>query len=72
MLTTINLDIDDAQYQDLLEHGITARHEIAVPAKGNYFLRLGVHDTVNDRIGSLEIAVDQVKPEAGAAMAQSK
>jgi VWFA-related protein len=69
-LTTKNLILDDAQYQDLLEHGLTEHHEIAVPAKGNYFLRLGLHDTVSDRIGSLEVAVDRVKPEAGGAVAQ--
>jgi hypothetical protein len=71
-LTTINMDIDDAQYQDILEHGLTEHHEIAIPAKGNYFLRLGLHDTVNDRIGSLEVAVDRVKPEVIHAMAQGK
>jgi VWFA-related protein len=71
-LTTINMDIDDAQCQDILAHGLTEHHEIAVPAKGNYFLRLGLHDTVNDRIGSLELAVDRVKPQVINAMAQGK
>jgi VWFA-related protein len=71
-LTTINMDIDDAQYQQILEHGLTEHHEIAVPAKGNFFLRLGLHDTVNDRIGSLEVAVDRVKPDVINAMAQGK
>jgi VWFA-related protein len=71
-LTTKNLDIDEAQYQDLLLHGLTEHHEIAVPAKGSYFLRLGLHDTVNDRIGSFEVALDQVKPEVVGAVAQNK
>ncbi len=71
-LTTINMDIDDAQYQEILAHGLIEHHEIAVPAKGNYFLRLGLHDTVNDRIGSLEVAVDRVKPEVMSAVAQRK
>ena len=71
-LTTINTDIDDAQYQEILARGLTEHHEIAVPAKGNYFLRLGLHDTVNDRIGSLEVAVDRVKPEVMSAVAQGK
>ncbi len=71
-LTTINMDIDDAQYREILAHGLTERHEIAVPAKGNYFLRLGLHDTVNDRIGSLEVAVDRVKPEVSGTVAQTK
>jgi VWFA-related protein len=68
-LTTKNVDIDEEQYQDLLEHGLTEHHEIAVPAKGSYFLRLGLHDTANDHIGSFELAVDQVKPET---VAQNK
>ena len=71
-LTTKNLNIDEAEYQDLLAHGLTEHHEIAVPAKGSYFLRLGLHDTVNDRIGSFEVAVDQVKPEASGVVAQIK
>jgi hypothetical protein len=28
--------------------------------KGNYFLRVGVHDVASDRIGALEIPVDEV------------
>jgi VWFA-related protein len=72
MLTTTNLDLNEDQYRDLLEDGVTARHEIAVPANGRYFLRLGVHDTVSDRIGALEFAVDQVRPQAGALISQSK
>ena len=64
--------IDEAQYQDLLEHGLTEHHEIAVPAKGSYFLRLGVHDTINDRMGSLEVAADQLKPAAAGPVAQNK
>ena len=72
MLTTKDLDIDEDQYRELLEHGVTVRQEIAVPAKGNYFLRLGMHDTLNDRIGALEFAVDQVHPQAGAMVSQSR
>jgi VWFA-related protein len=71
MLTTTNLDLDEDQYKDFLDHGVTARQEIAVPAKGSFFLRLGVHDTVNDRIGALEFAIDQVRPQAGALISQS-
>jgi hypothetical protein len=71
-LTTINMEVDEAQYQEILAHGLTEHHEIAVPAKGNYFLRFGLHDTVNDRIGSMEVAVDRVKPAVMGAVAQAK
>lgn len=69
-LTTTNLDIDDDQYREVMEHGLASQHQVAVPVKGSYFLRLGVHSLVNDRIGALELAVDQVKPEKGGQVAQ--
>lgn len=68
-LTTTNMDIDDDQYRDLMKHGLSAQHQIAIPVKGSYFLRLGVHSLVNDRIGALEFAADQVKPENGGQVA---
>ncbi len=43
--------------------GLPMMQEIAVPAKGNYFLRIGVHDLGDDHVGALEIAVDEVHPE---------
>ena len=46
----------------MLATGLPARQEIAVPVKGNYFLRVGVHDVASDHIGALEIPVDEVHP----------
>jgi len=34
---------------------------LAIPAKGNYFFRFGVHDTIGDKIGAMEVPVDDVK-----------
>jgi VWFA-related protein len=39
---------------------ITGDLVIQVPAKGSYFLRLGVRDTATDRVGALEIPVDRI------------
>lgn len=58
---TASLNLSDAQYRLYLEHGLPLRTAIAIPAKGNYFLRLGVHDLASDRAGALEIPVDQIK-----------
>lgn len=33
---------------------------VEVPAKGSYFLRLGVRDVATDRVGALEIPVDRI------------
>ena len=57
---TVSLDLEPATYSKLLQAGLPLREEIAVPVKGNYFLRLGVHDVPGDQIGALEIPVDQI------------
>jgi hypothetical protein len=61
LITTAALYLSEAQYRKLLADGLRVRQEIAVPVKGNYFLRVGVHDVASDRIGALEIPVDEVR-----------
>jgi len=60
LLSTAQLNLNEDSYRKLLAEGLIARQQIAVPVKGNYFLRVGVHDVASDRIGALEIPVDQV------------
>jgi len=57
-----SFDLSNTDYNRMLQSGLPVKAEIAVPVKGNYFLRLGVHDVTGDQIGALEIPVDQVKP----------
>lgn len=58
---TESFNLGPAPYRELLVSGLLAKTEIAIPVKGNYFLRLGVHDLTGDRIGAFEIPVDQIK-----------
>ena len=51
-----------SNYQSLLKDGAIATQEIDVPAKGEYFLRMGVHDLNSDRVGAIEIPVSSVQP----------
>jgi len=46
-----------------LQERMNVRSEqwIEVPEKGNYFLRLGVHDTTSHLVGTLEIPVDTIR-----------
>jgi VWFA-related protein len=60
LLTTAVLNISEEHYRKMLATGLPTRQEIAVPVKGNYFLRIGVHDVASDHIGALEIPVDEV------------
>ncbi len=42
-------------------HGIQYNQEISTPAKGEYFLRIAVHDFHHDHIGAVEVATSEVK-----------
>jgi len=49
-------------YQAILKSGAKARQEIAIPAKGDYLLRIAVHDLTSDRIGAIEIPLSSISP----------
>jgi len=59
--SAVALDLSAEKYRKLMESGLPARTQIAIPVKGNFFLRLGMHDVEGDQIGAIEIPVDQVK-----------
>jgi VWFA-related protein len=63
MLSTAVLNMTEDRYRQLLAHGLPVQEQIAVPIRGNYFLRVGVHDVPSDHIGALEIPVDEVHPD---------
>jgi hypothetical protein len=49
-------------YQSMLDSGANLRQEIAVPAKGDYILRIGVHDLTTDHVGAIEIPASSITP----------
>ncbi len=63
MITTSQMDLKDETYRRVIQGAaLSMNQSIAVPVKGNYFLRLGVHDAIADHVGALEIPVDEIKP----------
>ena len=44
-----------------VQQGILLHEEVSVPAKGDSFLRIGVHDRHRDRYGAVEVATSQVQ-----------
>jgi VWFA-related protein len=48
-------------YAQILHSGLPYHQEISVPLKGDFYLRIGLHDLVTNRIGSLEVPTDAVK-----------
>ena len=53
----IAADIPASRFASLLQSGIRFRQEISVPVKGEYFLRIGVHDQTTNRVGAVEVPV---------------
>jgi hypothetical protein len=43
-----------------MQQGIQFHEEISVPAKGDYFLRIVVHDVATDKMGAVEVPIDNV------------
>jgi VWFA-related protein len=54
-------DLAPALYDRALHTGLFFHQEISVPLKGEFYLRIGVHDDVADHDGAVEIPVDSVK-----------
>jgi VWFA-related protein len=50
-----------AEYARLLRGALFFHQEISVPLKGEFYLRVGVHDVAADHDGAVEIPVDSVK-----------
>ncbi len=51
---------EDRDVRDLFQHGMLRHTEVSVPAKGEYFLRIAVHDLHRDHYGAVEVPTAQV------------
>lgn len=65
LLTTVPIDLSLAEYKRVLGHPLGIDQKVAVPAKGNFLLRLGIHDQSSDRIGALEVPVESIQLPTG-------
>jgi hypothetical protein len=63
-----------SQYAAAVSTNLAYLQQISVPAKGEYYLRIGMHDVGDDRVGALEVplaAVAKLPPVAGQSPAPS-
>jgi len=56
----LKADLPADKYTLLLQAGFRFHQEISVPAKGEYFLRIGVHDETSNKVGAVELPVAAV------------
>ncbi len=59
--SSVDVNLDQALYDDMLRHGLHYHQEISVPDAGDYILRVGLHDLGSDRIGTAGIRIAGVK-----------
>jgi hypothetical protein len=59
--STIHIAATLDQVKQMFAQGILRHEEISAPAKGEYFLRIAVHDLHRDHYGAVEVATSQVK-----------
>lgn len=50
-----------ALYASVLRIGVFFHQQISIPVKGEFYLRIGVHDVTADHDGAVEIPVDSVR-----------
>lgn len=60
----LNLQTSVEQMKQIAVRGIFRTVEINTPAKGEYFLRIAVHDRYLDHFGAVEVATSEVRNEA--------
>jgi VWFA-related protein len=53
----VNANFSAADYASLLNRRLTFHQQISVPAKGEFYLRLGMRDRTTDNVGALELPI---------------
>jgi len=64
--SSIHATLSPAQYLAALKTGVRLRQEIDAPQKGEYFLRIGIHDQASDRVGAVEVPLSAIRPTSAA------
>jgi len=57
----VHVNLSQAEYMSLFRGGLHFVQQISVPDKGNYYLRIGVHDMDGDGTGAVEFPVTAVR-----------
>ena len=61
IITTIEMNLNEGNYAKVVAGGIELLAQVAVPEKGAYFLKTGVHDKTTGKSGALEFSTTDVK-----------
>ncbi len=56
----INAGIPGDRFASLASRNLTYQQQISVPAKGEYYLRIGLRDATSDHVGAVELPIETV------------
>ncbi len=57
----VHANVPAETYQQMLQIGVQFHSEISVPVKGDYYLRIGLHDVSSNRVGAMEVPIARVQ-----------
>jgi VWFA-related protein len=57
---TVNMNVKPETYDEMVKKGVEMLVSIAVPEKGSYFLRMGVHDQTSGKAGVIETSTGNI------------
>lgn len=60
-VSTVDMALKPATYDQVLASGVLLDVKVALPDKGSYFLRAGVHDRASGRSGAIETSTGDIK-----------
>lgn len=61
LINQLHASVTPQEFQQDLQQGLQFHEEISVPAKGDSFLRIVVHDVATDKLGAIEVPIDSVR-----------
>jgi VWFA-related protein len=60
-VSKVNIDLADDRFSQVAQKGVLTRQTVDAPAKGEHYLRIGIHDLSNDHVGAIEVPVANIK-----------
>jgi len=58
------LALDNTRYQAMLKSGMRYHQVVALPDKGDGYVRVAVHDATTDKLGTVQMAMDAIRTSA--------
>lgn len=55
------IDLPEEEYARFLHGNLPLHQQISVPAKGTFYLRIGIYNKTNDTVGAIEVPIGLVK-----------